>query len=62
MNHDKFIGSYVSSVRHAVENLKTDMLNARFEDLYQVGRMQGAATGLQMALDLLEELYQEQDQ
>lgn len=62
MNHDKFIGSYVSTVKKAIDDLKIDMLNANFEDLYQVGRMQGVATGLQLALDTLEELYREQDQ
>ena len=62
MTHDKFIGSYISAVKHAIDALKTDMLNANFQDLYQVGRMQGAATGLQMALDVLEELYAEEDQ
>lgn len=61
MNHDKFIGSYVSSVKSEIQRLKNDLATTRFKDMYQLGDLQGRVLGLESSLELLEAVYAEQD-
>lgn len=61
MNHDKFIGSYVSSVKSEIQKLKNDLATTRFKDMYQLGDLQGRVLGLESSLELLEAVYAEQD-
>ena len=61
MNHDKFIGSYVSSVKSEIQKLKNDLATTRFKDMYQLGDLQGRILGLESSLELLEAVYAEQD-
>ena len=41
--------------------LQVDISKANFSSLYDVGRVQGQAAGLDKAIQLLEALYEEQD-
>lgn len=61
MNHDKFIGSYVSSVKSEIQKLKNDLATTRFKDMYQLGDLQGRVLGLESSLELLEAVYADQD-
>lgn len=61
MNRDKFIGSYVSSVKSEIQKLKNDLATTRFKDMYQLGDLQGRVLGLESSLELLEAVYAEQD-
>ena len=61
MTHDAFIGQFISAVRSELTRIQEDMVQAKFDDLYSVGQIQGTARGLQKALMLLEEAYREQD-
>lgn len=61
MTHDKFINSYISSVKDEIQKLKDDMSRAVFTDLYSVGKIQGRIDGLKSSLQILEEAYAEQD-
>lgn len=61
MNHDKFIGSYVSSVKSEIQKLKNDLATTRFKDMYQLGDLQGRILGLESSLELLEAVYADQD-
>lgn len=61
MNHDKFIGSYVSSVKSEIQQLKNDLATTRFKDMYQLGDLQGRILGLESSLELLEAIYADQD-
>lgn len=62
MTLDSFLSSYVTSLNNDLTRLKGDILDAHFSDLYQVGRLQGQAAGIRQALDLLQEVYREQDE
>ena len=62
MTHDAFVGQFVTLVRGELANIKEDLVSARFEDMYQLGKLQGVASGLQKALNLLEEAYRDQDE
>lgn len=61
MNHDKFIGSYISSVKSEIQKLKNDLATTRFKDMYQLGDLQGRVLGLESSLELLEAVYADQD-
>lgn len=61
MNHDKFIGFYVSSVKSEIQKLKNDLATTRFKDMYQLGDLQGRILGLESSLELLEAVYADQD-
>ena len=61
MNHDQFIGSYVNELRKELHDLKDQLIGTSFVDMYQLGKLQGMAAGLQGALDLIEAIYREQD-
>lgn len=61
MTHDKFIQSYISSLRREIDQLKDDLSAAVFTDLYGVGNLQGRIAGLEVSLRLLHEAYEEQD-
>ena len=61
MNRDKFIGSYVSSVKSEIQKLKNDLATTRFKDMYQLGDLQGRVLGLESSLELLEVVYADQD-
>jgi len=61
VNHDKFIGSYISSVKSEIQKLKNDLATTRFKDMYQLGDLQGRILGLESSLELLEAVYADQD-
>lgn len=61
MIQDRFIGTYITSVKHKLEELKQDVITANFDDMYQVGKLQGCAAGLKLALELLEAAYEDLD-
>jgi hypothetical protein len=62
MNHDRFIGEYVKSLKDEISKLKSDLAAAKFDSLYDVGRIQGMIAGVQLSLDTIDALYAEQDQ
>lgn len=62
MTLDSFLSSYVTALNSDLAGLKNDILEANFSDMYQVGKLQGQAVGIKKALDLLQEVYREQDE
>ena len=61
MTKDKFIGEYLKRLIDEKHRLQVDMANANFSSLYDVGRVQGQVAGLDKSIQLLESLYEEQD-
>lgn len=61
MTYDRFIGSYITSIKQQIETLKTDLARAVVGSMYQVGQLQGRIAGLEESLQLLENAYEEQD-
>lgn len=61
MIKDKFIGEYLKRLIDEKHQLQVDMANANFSSLYDVGRVQGQVAGLDKSIQLLESLYEEQD-
>ena len=59
---DQVFGAYVHALKHELEKLKTDMLTTNFIDnLYGLGKLQGKATGLITALEILEQIEEERN-
>ena len=61
MIKDKFIGEYLKRLIDEKHRIQVDLSNANFNSLYDVGRMQGQVAGLDKSIELLETLYEEQD-
>ena len=64
MISDRFTNAYIGKVKVAISNLKDDIaiINAGAPSgQYEVGRLQGRIAGLQEALSILDETYEEQD-
>ena len=61
MNHDRFIGSYIQSLKEEIAKMKSDMASSNFNSLYDVGRVQGMVAGMQLSLEIIDALYKEQD-
>ena len=61
MNHDRFIGSYIQSLKEEIAKMKSDMASSNFNSLYDVGRVQGMIAGVELSLQVIAALYEEQD-
>ena len=61
MNHDRFIGSYIQSLKEEIAKMKSDMASSNFNSLYDVGRVQGMVAGVELSLQVIAALYEEQD-
>lgn len=61
MISDKFLGLYLNGLKNKVEQLKTDLADANFDNLYDVGKLQGQVAGIEIAIALLHAAYEEQD-
>ena len=62
MNHDRFIGSYIQSLKEEVAKMKSALASNNFDSLYDVGRVQGMIAGVELSLQVIDVLYAEQDQ
>ena len=58
---DKFLGLYLNGLKNKLEQLKTDLADANFESLYEVGKLQGQVAGVEIAIAQLHTAYEEQD-
>jgi hypothetical protein len=64
MTFDRFTSVFVGRVKTAISDLKDDIAAANFgmpSGAYDLGKLQGRITGLEEALQTLEQVYNEQD-
>ena len=62
MINDKFLGLYLKTLHDKIASLKTDLAEANFSNLYEVGKLQGQIVGLEVAIVQLQAAYEELDQ
>lgn len=62
MIKDAFLSEYLKRLVEEKQRLQAGMAQVTFESLYDVGRMQGQVAGVDRSIQLLEALYEEQDQ
>lgn len=53
MIQDQVFSNYIASLNRKIQDLQIDISKSKFEDLYQVGILQGHVAGLEQARELL---------
>lgn len=62
MHSDQFLGALVKAIANERSKLKEDLVNLNIQSRYDLGKIQGRIHGLDQAQEIIEQLYQEQDQ
>lgn len=62
MSEDVLITMFISRMHQMIRDENTDLSNARFDNMYEVGVFQGRIHGLRAAMGLLESVLEAREE